>query len=61
LGVRDTLGTEVGGLVEIVAAIALTQPGFGILPAAQSLPRSVRLRGSVRLVEARFEDDGDDG
>ena len=57
------LATEVGAdWSEIVAAIAHTQPGFGILPAAQSLPHARSgFEEGVRLVEAEFEDDGDDG
>ena len=47
---------------EIVAAIALTQPGFGILPAAQSLPHArTGFEEGVRLIESELEDDGDDG
>jgi alkylhydroperoxidase/carboxymuconolactone decarboxylase family protein YurZ len=57
------LAAEVGASwSEIIAAIALTQPGFGILPAAESLPHArAGFEEGVRLVEAELEDEGDDG
>jgi alkylhydroperoxidase/carboxymuconolactone decarboxylase family protein YurZ len=57
------LATEVGAdWSEIVAAIALTQPGFGILPAVQSLPHAREgFDEGVRMVESELEADRDDG
>lgn len=57
------LATEVGAdWSEIVAAVALTQPGFGILPAAEALPHARKgYEEGVRLVEAELQDEGDDG
>jgi alkylhydroperoxidase/carboxymuconolactone decarboxylase family protein YurZ len=57
------LAAEVGASwPEIIAAIALTQPGFGILPAAASLPHArTGFEEGVRLVEAELEDERDDG
>jgi alkylhydroperoxidase/carboxymuconolactone decarboxylase family protein YurZ len=57
------LAAEVGAdWSEIVAAIVLTEPGFGVLPAAQSLPHArTGFEEGVRLVEAELADEGDDG
>jgi alkylhydroperoxidase/carboxymuconolactone decarboxylase family protein YurZ len=65
------LAAEVGASWdEIVAAIALTQPGFGILPAAEALPFARQgYEEGVRLVgadadngdDADTSDDGDNG
>jgi alkylhydroperoxidase/carboxymuconolactone decarboxylase family protein YurZ len=57
------LAAEVGASwSEIVASIALTQPGFGILPAAEALPYAREgYDEGVRLVEAELEDEGDNG
>jgi alkylhydroperoxidase/carboxymuconolactone decarboxylase family protein YurZ len=59
------LATEVGaGWDEVVAAIALTQPGFGILPAAEALPHARHgFEEGLRLLEDEADADveGDDG
>jgi alkylhydroperoxidase/carboxymuconolactone decarboxylase family protein YurZ len=56
------LAAEVGASwEEIVAAIALTQPGFGVLPAAEALPFARQgFDEGVRLVE-EDDDNADDG
>jgi alkylhydroperoxidase/carboxymuconolactone decarboxylase family protein YurZ len=57
------LAAEVGAdWSEIVAAIALTQPGFGVLPAAQALPFARQgFEEGVDVVAAELEAEGDDG
>lgn len=56
------LAAEVGASWdEIVAAVALTQPGLGVLPAAEALPFARQgFEEGVRLVAAE-DDHGDDG
>lgn len=57
------LAAEVGASwSEIIAAVALTQPGFGVLPAAEALPHArAGFEDGVRRVEAELQDEGDDG
>jgi len=59
------LATEVGATwEEIVAAVVLTQPGFGILPAVEALPdarRGYEEGLAVRAAELDGDGDGDGG
>jgi alkylhydroperoxidase/carboxymuconolactone decarboxylase family protein YurZ len=57
------LAAEVGASWdEIVAAIVLTQPGFGILPAAEALPFARQgYEDGVRSVESELDENDDDG
>jgi alkylhydroperoxidase/carboxymuconolactone decarboxylase family protein YurZ len=55
------LAAEVGATwEEIAAAIVLTQPGFGVLPAAQALPEArLGFEEGVRLVEDERDGEAD--